>query len=114
MTFTLVNVPTLINKMTVPRRTFSFAAWNSSRIPFFAQGDFLRSPSRSFSLPPQAEALANIYTIQKSPIQCEYKVIRHSKAKKYIDDEAEESKGNASQTLDVLNTKSSGTSAVYR
>jgi hypothetical protein len=66
---TLVNVLTLISGMTLPRLTFSFAARNSSRIPFFAHGDFLRSPSRSFSLPPQAEALANVYTIQKSPIQ---------------------------------------------
>jgi hypothetical protein len=107
-------VSTLISGMTLPRLTFSFAAWNSSKIPFFAQGDFLWSSSRSFSLPFQAEALANVYAIQKSPIQRQQKVIRYSKAKKYIDDEAEELEGNASQTLDVLNTKSSSDSAVYR
>ena len=111
---TLVNVLILISGMILPPLTFSFAAQNSSRIFFFANRNFLRNLSRFFSLPPQAEVLANVYTIQKSQIQQQQKVIWYPKAKKYIDNEAEESENNANQTIDILYTESSTNNAIYR
>lgn len=81
-------------------------------IPFFADPNFMRSPSPTFTLPPDAAAHASYLALQVSPENQAEEFKRRPKASIYVDSEAVESTSGGDNTLDITNSDSSGYSSL--
>ena len=67
-------------------------------IPFFAQPGFLASPPKDFKLPPQAAAVANYQATQSAWNQPLEDRLPYNEARCYVDDEADHSTYNMSES----------------
>ena len=73
----------------------------------------MRSPSPTFSLPPEAAAIASFLALQVSPKVQSKEIERFPKSCIFVDSEAVESASETSETKDILNDESSGDSSVF-
>ena len=81
-------------------------------IPFFGDPNFMRSPSPTFSLPPEAAAHASYLALQVSPENQAEEFKRRPKASVYVDSEAVESTSEGDNTIDITSSESSGYSSL--